>query len=99
MLRTVLQAAGPSRLARLSGVLRRGRAEDAALILESNETGTPVIILAAHQLNVNGALVADIEGNPLIRDGDRVEVVGGFPPRTDPRHPAFLAARVAIVEG
>jgi len=61
-------------------------------------TQVPVVVLAPHRINVDGALLADVDGTPVACEGDRVTVVGGFAPDDDPRSPAFLAARVIVVE-
>lgn len=99
MPRTVLDTGGPTRLASHTGRLRRGRQDEADLIIEDGGSRIPVMILAPHQLEVAGALVADAQGNPLVHDGDRVQLVGGFAPDGDPRSPAFLAGRVILLDG
>ena len=99
MPRTVLDAGGPTRLASHTGRLKGGTQEEAGLVIEGGGSRIPVIILAPHQLEVAGALVADPQGNPLVRDGDRVQLVGGFVPDGDPRSPAFLAGRVILLDG
>ena len=81
-----------------SGVLRRGREGEGPLVIQSGEVRTPVVLLAQHQLDVAGALVAGVDGGPLIWDGDWVRLVGGFAPTDDPRYPAFLAGSVILAE-
>lgn len=94
----VLSIGGLNRLAALSGVLRQGQPDEGPLVIESGQMRTPVVILAPHLLNVDGALVADAEGHPLVQEGDRVKLTGGLAPVEDPRYPAFLAERVALVD-
>ena len=97
--RTILDTGGPTRLASHRGRLRRGRHGEAGLVIEDGESRIPVIILAPHQLETDAALVADAQGNPLVHDGDRVELVGGFVPDGDPRYPAFVAGVVILLDG
>lgn len=91
--RTVLTTSGPTRLARITGTLRRG--PDGELILYSEENETPVVVLAPHTVLSEGPdLLADSEGTPVVREGERVELVGG----SSPEGPGFYAARVLVVE-
>jgi len=93
--RTVLTGPGPQRLARMMGVLRRGRTD--ALVLETDGRETPVIVLAPHALMDANTLLADANGPAVVWEGDRVELVGGLAPEDDPRFPAFLAATVSVI--
>jgi hypothetical protein len=96
--RTVLQTPGPGRLAKRSGILRSASpGSPTALVIDSG-TQVPVVVLAPHQINVDGVLLADVDGTPVAWEGDRVTVFGGFAPDDDPRSPAFLAASVSVVE-
>jgi len=91
--RTVLTTSGPSRLARLTGVLRRG--SETPLVVQSGEREIPVVVLAVHTVLAGGpALLADGEGTPVVCEGDQVELVGGFHPEGH----AFFASRVSVVE-
>jgi len=67
-------------------------------VIESGTDTIPIVVLAPHRISVDGALLADADGTPVAWEGDRVALVGGFAPGGDPRHPAFLAASVSVVE-
>jgi hypothetical protein len=64
---------------------------------ESGTQTTPLVVLALHRINVNGALLADVAGTPVAWESDRVTLTGGVASEDDPRHPAFLANRVAVL--
>lgn len=91
--RTVPATPGPSRLARITGTLRRGPRGE--LLLYSGDSETRVFVLAPHKVLSEGPdLLADPEGTPVVRNGDQVELVGG----SSPERTGFYAARVLIVE-
>jgi hypothetical protein len=96
--RSVLQASGPSRLAKQSGILRAAPpGSPTALVIESGTEKIPVVVLAPHRIDVGGALLADVDGTPAAYEGDRVSLVGGLAAEGDPRHPAFLASTVSVL--
>jgi hypothetical protein len=96
--RSVLQAQGPSRLAKRTGILRAASPDSpTALAIESGTNTIPVVILAQHRINVDGALLADADGTPVAWEGERVVLVGGLAPPDDRRYPAFLASRVSVL--
>lgn len=94
--RTVLTRSGPSRLARITGVL--GRGNDGSLVLDTAESRIPIVVIAPHAVLDGPALLANPEGSPVVFDGDRVELVGGFGPEGHPHHRAFFASRVSVLD-
>src|ERR1700722_1079519 len=94
--RNVLRATGAGRSAKRSGILRAAPPGSPTSLVIESESGsqTPVIVLAPHRINTEGALLADADGTLVAWEGDRVTLVGGFAPDADPRHPAFLANTV-----
>jgi hypothetical protein len=91
--RKVLTRPGPTRLARVSGVIRRGA--EGSPVLEGDGSDIPIVITAAHTLLLEGeALLADANGTPVVWEGDRVELVGGFAPEGG----AFYATAVTVVD-
>lgn len=97
--RSVLKAAGPSRLALAAGALWWATDGSGLAIESPSGTRTPVVILAPHKLNSGGALLAGADGTPLVREGQAIELVGGTAAPDDPRYPSFLAAEVIVLDG
>lgn len=98
--RTVIRGTEGGRLARRTGILRAAPPESpTALIIESGAERLPLVVLAPHQVNVGGALLADLDGTPVAWDGDRVILAGGLASQDDERYPAFLAWMVSVDTG
>ena len=96
--RSVLQADGPSRLSKRTGILRAtSPGSPTSLAIEAGTKTYPVIVLAPHRINVDGALLADVDGTPVAWEGEQVVLGGGLAPHDDRRYPAFLASRVSVL--
>ncbi len=56
----------------------------------------PVVVLAPHRINVDGALLSDGDGTPVAYEGDPVTVVGGMGRGSDSGSPVFQASTLSV---